>query len=56
MSEQTIKCPICGDPYVFYPHMAGGQSATPVDVIGLVFIVGIFVVLVIGVFLLRSKD
>lgn len=25
--EQTVKCPICGDPYVFYSHYAGDQSA-----------------------------
>jgi hypothetical protein len=29
MSEQTIKCPICGEPYVFYMYMAGDQSACP---------------------------
>ena len=29
MSEQTIKCPICGEPYVFYPFMVGDQSACP---------------------------
>ncbi len=27
MSEQTIKCPICGNPYVVYMHYAGDQSA-----------------------------
>lgn len=25
--EQTIKCPICGEPYVAYGHYAGDQSA-----------------------------
>jgi len=25
--EQTIKCPICGLPYVVYSHYAGDQSA-----------------------------
>lgn len=29
MSEQTIKCPICGDPYNTYSHYAGNQSACP---------------------------
>lgn len=29
MSEQTVKCPICGEPYVFYSHYAGDQSACP---------------------------
>ena len=29
MSEQTIKCPICNRPYVFYAYMAGDQSACP---------------------------
>lgn len=27
--EQTLKCQICGKPYVFYAHMAGDQSACP---------------------------
>lgn len=27
--EQTVKCPICEKPYVFYSHMAGDQSACP---------------------------
>ena len=27
--EQTIKCPICGKPYVFMPFYAGDQSACP---------------------------
>ena len=27
--EQTVKCPICGEPYVFYPFFAGDQSACP---------------------------
>lgn len=25
--EQTLKCPICGEPYVAYSHYAGDQSA-----------------------------
>ena len=29
MTEQTVKCPICGEPYVFYAYMAGDQSACP---------------------------
>jgi ribosomal protein S27E len=29
MPEQTVKCPICGEPYVFYSHYAGDQSACP---------------------------
>lgn len=27
MTEQTVKCPVCGDPYVVYSHFAGDQSA-----------------------------
>ena len=27
MSEQTIKCPICGNPYKVYSHYAADQSA-----------------------------
>ena len=27
MTEKTIKCPICGEPYVVYSHYAGDQSA-----------------------------
>lgn len=27
MTEQTVKCPICGEPYKVYSHMAGDQSA-----------------------------
>lgn len=27
MSEQTVKCPICGEPYVVYMMMVGDQSA-----------------------------
>ena len=27
--EQTVKCPICGDPYKVYPYFAGDQSACP---------------------------
>ncbi len=29
MEEQTVKCPICGEPYKFYPFYAGDQSACP---------------------------
>jgi uncharacterized paraquat-inducible protein A len=29
INEQTIKCPICGQPYTFYPFKAGDQSACP---------------------------
>ena len=29
MTEQTIKCPICGRPYKAYSHYAGDQSACP---------------------------
>lgn len=28
-SEQTVKCPICGDLYKFFAHYAGDQSACP---------------------------
>ena len=27
--EQTIKCSICGEPYVFYSYYAGDQSVCP---------------------------
>ncbi len=27
--EKTIKCNICGKPYVFHPYYAGDQSACP---------------------------
>lgn len=27
--EKTVKCPICGEPYVFYPFYVGDQSACP---------------------------
>lgn len=27
LGEQTVKCGICGDPYVFYSHSAADQSA-----------------------------
>jgi len=27
--EQTVKCPICGKPYVVYPYYSGDQSACP---------------------------
>lgn len=29
LGEQTIKCPICGKPYKFYPFLAKDQSACP---------------------------
>jgi len=29
MMSKTVKCPICGRPYVFYPYYAGDQSACP---------------------------
>ena len=29
MNEQTIRCPICGQPYTFYPFKAGDQTACP---------------------------
>ena len=29
MTEQTVKCKICGEPYKTYPHYAGDQSACP---------------------------
>lgn len=25
--EQTLKCPVCGEPYKVYSHYAGDQSA-----------------------------
>ena len=27
MSKQTVKCPICGEPYTFYAYSAADQSA-----------------------------
>lgn len=27
--ERTIKCPICGNPYVHQSHYCGDQSACP---------------------------
>jgi len=27
--EQTVKCPICGEPYVVISYMVGDQSACP---------------------------
>jgi len=27
--EQTVKCPICGDPYKVYSHTVADQSACP---------------------------
>ena len=29
MTERTVKCPICGEPYKFYAYHAGDQSACP---------------------------
>jgi endogenous inhibitor of DNA gyrase (YacG/DUF329 family) len=29
ITEQTVKCPVCGRPYKFYAFMAGDQSACP---------------------------
>ncbi|KKM63405.1 hypothetical protein LCGC14_1511770 [marine sediment metagenome] len=29
MTEQTVSCPICGEPYVFYAYKVGDQSACP---------------------------
>ena len=29
MEPKTVKCPICGEPYLVYSHMAGDQSACP---------------------------
>ena len=29
MTEQTLRCPICGEPYTVYSHYAGDQSACP---------------------------
>lgn len=29
-SEQTIKCPICGEPYLFFNYYCGDQSACPI--------------------------
>lgn len=28
-TEKTLKCPICGDPYKFYPFFVGDQTACP---------------------------
>jgi hypothetical protein len=27
--EQTVKCPICGEPYKVYSHTVADQSACP---------------------------
>ena len=27
--DKTIKCPICGEPYIFYAFYAGDQTACP---------------------------
>jgi hypothetical protein len=29
MMQQTLKCKICGEPYIFYAHSAADQSACP---------------------------
>lgn len=29
MSERTVKCPICGEPYKVYDYYVGDQSACP---------------------------
>lgn len=29
MSEETVKCRICGEPYVVYDFYSGDQSACP---------------------------
>ena len=29
LTEQTVKCPICGEPYIFYAFSAADQSACP---------------------------
>lgn len=29
MMQKTVKCPICGEPYKFYPFSAADQSACP---------------------------
>lgn len=29
MSDQTVKCPICSQPYTVYMFSAGDQSACP---------------------------
>jgi len=29
MEEKTVKCPICGEPYVVLPYYVGDQSACP---------------------------
>lgn len=29
MKEQTVKCPVCGDPYKIYPDITNDQSACP---------------------------
>jgi len=29
MMQQTIKCTICGEPYIFYAYSAADQSACP---------------------------
>ena len=28
-TEQTVKCPICSEPYVFYAYSAADQTACP---------------------------
>jgi endogenous inhibitor of DNA gyrase (YacG/DUF329 family) len=29
VSESTVRCPLCSEPYVFMGHYAGDQSACP---------------------------
>ncbi|MFA5048940.1 MAG: hypothetical protein WC516_08005 [Patescibacteria group bacterium] len=29
MEGKTVKCPICGNPYIIMPYYAGDQSACP---------------------------
>lgn len=29
MPEQIVKCRVCGEPYVFFSHYAGDESACP---------------------------
>lgn len=28
-TEKTVKCPLCGEPYMIYMYYAGDQSACP---------------------------
>ena len=29
MEGKTVKCPVCGKPYVVHPYVVGDQSACP---------------------------